>query len=943
MHGNPEESLGCKLKGKLVLKNQKTISPKQLLFVFVGKSTVSCGLLVSSSNPECIIKFIYYKKIPPGTYEYGFDFDIPGNLPSSFKGARGKIEYSCNAILSRPLFHSNILVKNPVILKRCLINDAIPLSNLSNFAEGVLDSRIQFQISTPIMAFREGGLVSAKLNLKPLDSDSFIESIEYGLKEQIHYHTTESYTRTFVASVKEDKFPLGKKTISLDQLFHDSSDPISIDFRLCPWVNCDLDSQLINVKHKLVVTIKVVGNISSDNSTDNDDLESQDNDSSSHIGRRFSSPVGSPSTDLNLRRRSFRTLSLLSSKSRKFSISSYLQSHKKSVRNSRNEQLPDNIKFLNFEIPLIITTKSDIPRQQAPSYSSVDEPPAYIYASMIPPPPEYCYSESTTDEKFLSRFLNPEMAVKTSTLFKYEKPLSPHLAVNKSLVPKDDDVLLATKNYIIECAIDSSLDGGTLFLETAGDDDIHQLKKYFGDLDEEFSNVLKFLENWHYERFNRLDEMADRSKEVVWWPFTQHNKVDKVNVIDSAYNDFMVVYDQNQCDQNYHAKKNNGVLKETFDGSSSWWTQGHGSSKLSLSASYAAGRYGHVLFPECIHEPSLSLSQTLLKTVGNNWASRVFFSDNGSTAVEVALKMALQSTCKRYFNEQDDELQKIKILGLYGSYHGDTIGAMDACYPNPFNKLVTWYEPKGKWFHPPRILLKNNVYNLQIPFSNQTIHYPSLSSIFSPERSFSDPVSLIYKKHIKETITRFINEGDKFGALVLEPIVMGAGGMIFVDPLFQKLLVEFVREWDGWIEHWGDNKKNDNDWKGLPVIFDEVFTGFWRLGQLSGANILGVTPDIATYAKLLTGGLIPMAATLTTSSIFSTFLGKSKLNSLLHGHSYTAHPIGCMVACTSIEEYENLSKTSIDWKIGRENWNVNEENQIWSLWSKEVCKFIHIG
>ncbi|CAG8732447.1 11029_t:CDS:2, partial [Racocetra persica] len=564
MHGNPEESLGCKLKGKLVLKIQKTISPKQLLFVFVGKSTVSCGLLVSSSNPEYRESHTIYRKqcvfhnsrssnrkIPPGTYEYGFDFDIPGNLPSSFKGARGKIEYSCNAILSRPLFHSNILVKKPVILKRCLINDAIPLSNLSNFAEGVLDSRIQFQISTPIMAFREGGLVSAKLNLKPLDSDSFIESIEYGLKEQTHYHTTESYTRTFVASVKEDKFPLGKKTISLDQLFHDSSDPISIDFRLCPWVNCDLDSQLINVKHKLAVTIKVVGNISSDNSTDNDDLDSQDNDSTSHIGRRFSSPAGSPSTDLNSRRRSFRTLSLLPPKSRTFSISSYLQSHKKSVRNSRNEQLPDNIKFLNFEIPLIITTKSDIPRQQAPSYSSVDEPPAYIYASMIPPPPEYCYSESITDEKFLSRFLNPEMTVKTSTLFKYEKPLSPHLAVNKNLVPKDDDVLLATKKYIIECAIDSSLDEGTLFLETAGGtiqsefyrplrlptiligdsklggisttiSSFESLRlrgydipiKYFGDLDEEFSNVLKILENWHYERFNRLDEMADRSKEV---------------------------------------------------------------------------------------------------------------------------------------------------------------------------------------------------------------------------------------------------------------------------------------------------------------------------------------------------------------------------------------------------------------------------------------------
>ncbi|KAF0411268.1 PLP-dependent transferase [Gigaspora margarita] len=662
------------------------------------------------------------------------------------------------------------------------------------------------------------------------------------------------------------------------------------------------------------------------------------------------------------------------------------------------------------------------------------------------------YSESS-DENFISCFLNSEMIVKTTTLFKYEKPLSPHLAVDKSLIPKDDDVLLATKNHITECAIDASLGGGTLFLETAGgvasptmsgtlqsefyrplrlptiligdsnlggisttissfeslrlrgydipiillfdnsqyknhtflqnyfqknflnqnnnnginnisiktipsppppppslnhslnkNVDILQLKKYFGELDGEFNNILEILENWHNEKFNRLNEMAECSKDVVWWPFTQYEKIDKVNVIDSAYNDFMVIYDNDQKNQGGKKSKNDGIMKEMFDASSSWWTQGlgHGSSKLSLSASYAAGRYGHVLFPECIHEPALSLSQTLLKTVGNNWATRVFFSDNGSTAVEVALKMALQSACKRYFNDQDDEFQKIKILGLYGSYHGDTIGAMDACYPNPFNKLVTWYEPRGKWFQPPRILLKNNVYNLQIPFSNQTIQYPSLSSIFSPERSISDPVSLIYKNHIKETITNYIIEGNKFGALLFEPIVMGAGGMIFVDPLFQKLLVEFVREWDGWIKYWGDNRnyeKNDNDWKGLPIIFDEVFTGFWRLGQLSGANALGVKPDIATYAKLLTGGLIPLAVTLTSTSIFSTFLGKSKVDSLLHGHSYTAHPIGCMVANTSLEEYENLIKVSNDWKIGRENWNVNKENQFWS-YSSEISSTI---
>lgn len=105
-----------------------------------------------------------------------------------------------------------------------------------------------------------------------------------------------------------------------------------------------------------------------------------------------------------------------------------------------------------------------------------------------------------------------------------------------------------------------------------------------------------------------------------------------------------------------------------------------------MTASYAAGRYGHVLFPESINEPVLSLSQKLLRTVGNKWASRVFYSDNGSTAMEVALKMALRSSSLKYNFDGD-----LKILGLNGSYHGDTIGVMDACSPNVYNQQVIWY------------------------------------------------------------------------------------------------------------------------------------------------------------------------------------------------------------------------------------------------------------
>ncbi|CAN0567910.1 unnamed protein product, partial [Ectocarpus sp. 12 AP-2014] len=114
-------------------------------------------------------------------------------------------------------------------------------------------------------------------------------------------------------------------------------------------------------------------------------------------------------------------------------------------------------------------------------------------------------------------------------------------------------------------------------------------------------------------------------------------------------------------------------------------------------------------------------------------------------------------------------------------------------------------------------------------------------------------------------------EGAILGSLLLEPLVMGAGGMVFVDPLFQRVLVQECRA------------------RGLPVIFDEVFCGLWRLGVESSRELLGEDPDVSCYAKLLTGGLVPMAATVATERVFDAFSG-AKADCLLHGHSYTAHP-----------------------------------------------------
>jgi Adenosylmethionine-8-amino-7-oxononanoate aminotransferase len=126
------------------------------------------------------------------------------------------------------------------------------------------------------------------------------------------------------------------------------------------------------------------------------------------------------------------------------------------------------------------------------------------------------------------------------------------------------------------------------------------------------------------------------------------------------------------------------------------------------------------------------------------------------------------------------------------------------------------------------------------------------------------------------------------GSVIIEPILLGAGGMKFIDPLWQRALIDISRT------------------RSVPVIFDEVAAGMYRLGVSSCREILGANPDIAAYAKLLTGGIVPMSVTLATDDVFSTFLGDSKAEALLHGHSYTAHTVGCVSSIHALDTYAQL-------------------------------------
>jgi dethiobiotin synthetase/adenosylmethionine--8-amino-7-oxononanoate aminotransferase len=293
--------------------------------------------------------------------------------------------------------------------------------------------------------------------------------------------------------------------------------------------------------------------------------------------------------------------------------------------------------------------------------------------------------------------------------------------------------------------------------------------------------VVTLLREYHDNRIRRLREMAVISCEKIWFPFTQHGTLlsEDVTVIDSAYEDHF----QTLATQSNPALQAQGVLRPTFDGSASWWTQGlgHGNPKLALAAAYAASRYGHVTFAQAVHDPALTLAEMLLDGLQNPRLTRVFFSDNGSTGVEVAVKMALRATCNRYgWGTSKD----VEVLGLRGSYHGDTIGAMDCSEPNTFNEKVEWYCGRGLWLEYPTVQCANGQWVVELPPTmapggTKSIEFRSLSEIFNVKRR-KGQLQELYARYILDTLGHSNNLTRKFGALLLEPIVLGAGGMVLV-------------------------------------------------------------------------------------------------------------------------------------------------------------------
>ena len=334
------------------------------------------------------------------------------------------------------------------------------------------------------------------------------------------------------------------------------------------------------------------------------------------------------------------------------------------------------------------------------------------------------------------------------------------------------------------------------------------------------------------------EDVLARDRRYVWHPFTQHGTETDPIVIARAKD----------------ASLFDAAGKEILDLVSSWWTCTHGHSHPRLNAALAeqASQFEHVMFAAFTHRPAAELAEAIAKALPCD-LNKVFFSDDGSTAVEVALKIAYQ-----YWINVGEPRRRM-LIGFDGAYHGDTLGAMSL--------------GRGSQMFSPFRDLMCKVVVLPYPASfegDDAADEREAGALSAFEALIAD-------------------RGHTIAALIVEPLLQGAGGMRLCRPSFLKRLVYTARE------------------AGILVIFDEVATGFGRTGTLFAMEQADVVPDLVCLSKGLTAGYMPLAVTVARETVFEAFVGESFDRALPHGHSFTANPLACAVALASLALFQEES------------------------------------
>ena len=333
-----------------------------------------------------------------------------------------------------------------------------------------------------------------------------------------------------------------------------------------------------------------------------------------------------------------------------------------------------------------------------------------------------------------------------------------------------------------------------------------------------------------------MDTLADRDRRVLWHPYTQMQGAPPPIAIARAAG--ATLYDTDG--------------RPYLDAISSWWVTLHGHAHPHIAAAIArqAGELEQVIFAGFTHRPAVELAERLLPLLPGAM-ERLFFSDNGSTAVEVALKMAVQFWSNRGRPERRG------FIALEHAYHGDTLGAMAVSDRSPFTRV---FEP------------------LLVPVSRTHTAY-----------CHRCPVGRTRATCAIECLGRLESQlaahAATTAAVIVEPLLQAAGGMIVQPREFLQGVARLCRAYD------------------VLLIADEVLTGFGRTGTLFACQQADVRPDILCLAKGLTAGFLPMAATACTAEVYAAFLSDDREKTFFHGHSFTANPLGCAAALASLEVF----------------------------------------
>lgn len=332
---------------------------------------------------------------------------------------------------------------------------------------------------------------------------------------------------------------------------------------------------------------------------------------------------------------------------------------------------------------------------------------------------------------------------------------------------------------------------------------------------------------------DRTEQLAALDKKHVWHPFTQHQRWDAAEPLLIERGEGSYLFDTEG--------------RRYLDGVSSLWTNvhGHGHPVLDEAIREQLSKVAHSTFLGLSHPLAVELAEKLV-AVSPSGLSRVFYSDNGSTSTEIAVKMAFQA------HQQNGQAQRTVFATLADAYHGDTLGAVSV------GSIALFHQVFG-------------------PLLFDTVTLPAPTEPGGEEEA----------RCLAEALAILEAQGDRLAGFIFEPLVQGAAGMKMHSADFLRTLAEKARA------------------QGATLIADEVATGFGRTGTLFAMEQVGIEPDLLCTAKGLSGGYLPLAATLATEAIYESFLAApADYKQFFHGHTFTANPLGCAVALASLALFE---------------------------------------